>query len=444
MICSNCNAEFDGDACPACGAAVTSPSATLLSTASQLLKEGLPDQAVEALEQVITRDPRSYEAHSLLGAAYMKLEEYSLAGHHFERAVWLDSGRAAARYNLALAYRAAGRLDDALQQVRAALEKDPQHEKSRALLRELEKQPDNGVNGADVVAGARGNRPRAAAPHLRAVQVKGERLTSRVRAWLGTIAAALTVIVGGGVYIAVFRLLTSPQLIGRDAVLWGQLPYAVGVMLFIAGVLAASFQVKGLPRAGAIGGLVGTPVAVAALLISEHEPVTARIVIGAAVFGALGAGVVEMFAKYTRAGEFRRVLLWVSIAGVAAYIGVSFVRQGSLRGYVTVSVADEIGRATMERVPNAEIVLTDHRSGRTYVTTSVDAQQAKRPASAEGSYALRGMPVGHYLLRCIEQDNGASWQGEVWVDYAIIQGNDLEISLTMPADKIRTDYRPRG
>jgi hypothetical protein len=89
-------------------------------------------------------------------------------------------------------------------------------------------------------------------------------------------------------------------------------------------------------------------------------------------------------------------------------------------------------------------VLTDHRSGRTYVTTSVDAQQAKRPASAEGSYALRGMPVGHYLLRCIEQDNGASWQGEVWVDYAIIQGNDLEISLTMPADKIRTDYRPRG
>ena len=443
MICTACNTEFDGDTCPACGTAVTSPIATLLSTASQLLKEGLPDQAVEALEQAVTRDPRSFEAHSLLGAAYMKLEEYQLAGHHFERAVWVDSGRAAARYNLAVAYRAAGRIDDALQQVQAALEKDPQHEKSRALLRELEKQGANGVNGT-AEPGAPENRPRAAAPHLRAVHVKGERFSARVRVWLGTFAVIFTMILGGIAYVFIFRLLTSPQLVSRDAVLWHQLPYAVGVMLFIAGVIAASFQVKGLPRAGAIGGLVGTPIGVAAFLVSEREPVTAVVILSAAGCGAVGAAAVEVFAKYTRAGEFRRLLLWASIAGVVAYVGVSFARQGSLRGYVTVATADELGNPVTLRVSEAEIVLFDERSGRTYTTLSVDAQNAHRASSAQGSYVLRGMPVGRYVLRCVEPVDGSSWEGEVWVDYAIVQGNDMEIPLNMPADKVRVDYRPRG
>lgn len=443
MICTKCNTEFDGDACPACGTAITSPIATFLSAASQLLKEGLPDQAVEALEQAVERDPRSFDAHSLLGAAYMKLEEYQLAGHHFERAVWLDSGRAAARYNLAVAYRAAGRIDDALQQVRAALEKDPQHEKSQALLRELERQGANGVNGT-AEPGSPENRPRAAAPHLRAVRVKGERLSARVRTWLGAIASALILILGGVAYVAMFRLLTSPQLIGRDAVLWRQLPYAVGVILFIAGVLAASFQVKGLPRAGGIGGLVGTPIGVAAILVSEREPVTVGVILGAAIFGAVGAGAVEVFAKYTRVGEYRRLLLWACIAGVVAYVGASFVRQGSIHGFVTVATADELGNPVTLRVPDAEIVLIDQKSGRAYTTLSVDAQKMRRASSAQGSYVLHGMPVGRYVLRCVEPVDGSSWEGEVWVDYAIVQGNDMEIPLNLPADKVRADYRPRG
>ena len=433
MICAVCNTEFDGDACPACGAAVTSPTSALVAVASQLLKEGLPDQAIESLDQAIERDPRSYEAHSLLGAAYLRKQEYQLAGHHFERAVWLDSGRAAARYNLAVAYRAAGRVEDAVQQLRAALDKDPHHEKSRALLRELEKAAANGV--ADVAPGAPGNRPRAAAPHLRAVHVPGARLSHRAQVGLGALSAFITIILGALAYRLIFDLLTSPQLNGREGAIWGQLPYAFATIIFVAGVIAASFQAKGVPVAGAVAGSIGVPVGVAIVLAHEGEPTTARIVVGALVCGGVAAAAVEAFAKYTRVGEFRRALLWVSLALVAAYVVCSYVRQGSLRGYVTAGSVDGIGRPITVRVPDAEIMLQDPRSGRSYATFSVDAEKNGRPASAQGSYRLNGMPVGRYNLSCVERASGASWQGEVWVDYAIIQGNELEISLTLPLDQ---------
>jgi len=439
MICSSCNTEFDGDTCPACGAPVTSPTSVLLRTASALLNEGLADQAIEALEQALSRDPRSYEAHSLLGAAYMRQEEYALAGHHFERAVWLDSGRVAARYNLAVAYRSAGRLEEALQQVRAALDKDPHHEKSRALLKELAKAVANG--GVEPQPGAPQNRQRAAAPHLQPVHVPGMRLRHRARVTLATAAALTALILGSLGYAWAFRLLTSPQLLGRDAVLWGQLPYAFGVIIFVGGVIAASFQAQGFPVAGVAGGLVGLPVGVTLVLARAGEPVTAKMVLGAAICGAAAVAAVEAFAKFTRAGEFRRALLWMSIAGAVAYVIVGYARQGSLRGYVTLDMPDSMGESVLTRVPDAEIALTDERNGRTYATASVNAQKSHRRASAQGSYYLRGMPVGRYVLRCIEPESGASWEGEAYVDYAIVQGNEMEIPLSLPLERALPEER---
>jgi hypothetical protein len=442
MICSNCNAQFDGDTCPACGAAVTSPTAALISAAAQLLKEGLADQAIEALEQALSRDPGSYQAHSLMGAAYMRQQEYALAGHHFERAVWLDSGQAAARYNLAVAYRAAGRLNDALQQVRAALDKDPRHEKSKALLKELQKASANGA--VEPEPGAPENRPRAAAPHLQPIRVSGARLSHRARVTLAAMSALTALILGSFGYAWVFRLLTSPQLLGRDAVLWGQLPYAFGVIIFVAGVIAASFQAEGFPLAGAAAGFLGLPVGAALVLRGEGEPVTAKMVLAAALCGAAAGAAVEAFAKFTRAGEFRRALLWMSIAGAVAYVIVGYGRQGSLRGYVTLDVPDSNGQSVLTRVPDAEIALTDEHNGRTYATASVNAQKSHRRASAQGSYQLRGMPVGRYMLRCVEPESGASWEGEVYVDYAIVQGNELEIPLSLPLERALPQKRAAG
>jgi len=441
MICSNCNTQFDGDACPACGAPVTSRTSVLLNTAAALLKEGLPDQAIEALEQAIARDPQNYEAHSLLGAAYMRQEEYQLAGHHFERAVWVDSGRVAARYNLAVAYRAAGRIEDALQQVRAALAKDPRHEKSRALLRELEKGAAAGA--VEPEPGSAQNRQRAAAPHLQPLRVSAGRLSHRARIILGTFSTIAALILGSLAYAWTFRLLTSPQLLGRDAVLWQQLPYAFGLIMFVAGVIAASFQATGFPVAGAVGGLVGVPVGVALVLAGEAEPVTVKTILGAALCGAAATMAAEAVAKFTRVGEFRRMLVWVSIAAAAACVIVGYVRQGSLRGYVTTMASGDGAESVVTRVPDADIALTDERNGRTYATTSVNAQKRGRSPSAQGSYRLSGMPVGHYMLRCVERESGASWQGEVDVDYALVQGNEMEIPLSLPFDKISDNQRPR-
>jgi len=433
MICANCNTDFEGDVCPACGVAVTSPVTALLAAASALLKEGLADQAIESLEQAIARDPKSYEAHSLLGAAYMRREEYQLAGHHFERAVWLDSGRAAARYNLAVAYRAAGRLDDAVQQLRAALEKDPQHAKSRALLAELEKAS---ANGQQAAPGSPENRPRAAAPHLAAVDVPGQHLSPRLRLILATASSLAALVLGAFIYAMIFRLLTSPQLMGRDAVLWAQLPYAFGVIVFFAGIVAASFQAPGLPLGALGGGLVGLPVGIVILMMREGEPVTARMILGAAVFGAVGAAAIEALTKFTRVGEFRRMLLWVTVAAACAYVIVGYVRQGSMRGYVTTTVSDSTtGQPIIVRVPDVQIALTDQPTGRTYATVSVNAETARASASTQGGYLLRGMPVGHYTMRCIEPQSGAYWVGDVYVDYAIVKGNEMEIPLLLPVEK---------
>jgi hypothetical protein len=433
MICANCNTEFEGDVCPACGVAVTSPASALLAAASALLKEGLADQAIESLEQALTRDPKSYEAHSLLGAAYMRREEYPLAGHHFERAVWLDSGRAAARYNLAVAYRAAGRRDDAVQQLRAALEKDPQHQKSRALLAELEK---TGTSGEPAAPGSPENRPRAAAPHLQAVNVRGDHLSPTLRLILAGASSLAGLILGALAYAAIFRLLTSPQLLGRDAVLWAQLPYAFGIIVFFAGVVAASFQAQGFPFGSLGAGLVGLPIGVAMLMAREGEPVTARMILGAALFGGVGAAAIEALAKFTRVGEFRRTLLWVTLAFAGAYVIVGYARQGSMHGYVTTTVGDSNGgQPATVRVPDAQIALTDQASGRTYATISINAEAADLPPSTQGSYLLRGMPVGRYTMTCIEPESGAYWVGEAYVDYAIVKGNEMEIPLVLPLER---------
>lgn len=436
MICSTCSTEFEGATCPECGAEPSTAVDDRIAAAAALLKEGLPDQAIEALEQAVSANPRSYEAHSLLGAAYVRRGEFELAGHHFERAVWLDSGRAAARYNLALAYRSAGRTQEALQQVRAALAKDPNHAKSKALLKAL----GSGRDTAALERGSPKNRPRAAAPHLPAMHVPGARLSRGALIALATFVTALALIVGAAGYGWVFRLLTSPQLVGRDALLWSQLPYALGAVVFVAGVIAASFQVEGAPYPGLLAGLVAVPAGAAMLLGAESVPVTGRVIAGAAIAGSMSVAAVEAFAKFTRVGEFRQTLLWLSIAGMAAYVIVGYLREGSLSGYVTREVRRGESLVTM-RVPGAEFVLRHPRTNRTYTTVSVS--NGARPA-ARGSYRLRGMPVGDYALTVFDSQSGASWQGQVRVDYAIIQGNQLEVTLTLPLEEETRQRRAAG
>jgi hypothetical protein len=437
MICRTCNLEFDSAACPRCGGAATSAVDDRVAAASALLQEGLADQAIEALEQALSSSPRSYQVHHLLGEAYLRQGEFALAGHHFERAVWLDSGCAAARYNLARAYRSAGRMEDALQQVRAALSKDPAHAASKSLLKELELAATRELS--EPPPGAAENRPRAAAPHLAAVHVRGRRLSRPVQTALGALAAILVIILGSFAYAATFRLLTSPQLLERDAVLWRQLPYATAGIAFVAGVIAASFQIPGLPFAGALAGLIAIPAAVAIPLMAEHEPVMTDFLVGAAAYGALGVAVTEALAKFTPLGEWRRALVWVSVAAAIVYVVAGYSRLGTLEGSVLQPVPGASDLSTTMPVPGAEITLQDPRSGLAYATTATGTFSGERhelDPSVEGRYRLRGMPVGYCLLTVRDPRTGATWRDQVFVDYAITSGNSYDVVLVPSAEEI--------
>lgn len=140
---------------------------------------------------------------------------------------------------------------------------------------------------------------------------------------------------------------------------------------------------------------------------------------------------IEALAKFTPVGEFRRTLIWLSLTVMIAYVMVSYLREGSLGGFVTYSGSDRNGQYVTARVPDVRIILENRRTKHTYTTVSLRGSNP-HGAAAHGSYRLRGMPVGDYTLIAVDPRTGAWWRGEVYVDYAIIQGSQVEIPLIMP------------
>jgi tetratricopeptide (TPR) repeat protein len=102
-------------------------------------KQGRTRDAVAALERLLYIDPVSdEELHRRLGEFYLELGEHAGAIREFQAVVAMNPlDQAAARFNLAKAYHAAGRLDDALEQVVASLEAAPGYRPAQKMLLEL-------------------------------------------------------------------------------------------------------------------------------------------------------------------------------------------------------------------------------------------------------------------------------------------------------------------
>ncbi len=98
------------------------------------------DQAIEALARGEKLDKERTDIYNLMGYCHFKKQQYAEAVDCFEKAVALDPGSAIDYANLAVNYRALGKIDKAIDYYRLALELDGSIDFARQHLQELEAQ----------------------------------------------------------------------------------------------------------------------------------------------------------------------------------------------------------------------------------------------------------------------------------------------------------------
>ncbi len=84
-----------------------------------------PDEAVRACESVLSRNPNDVLATILMGQAECERGDYPAAERYFRRATLLDTQRHEANMNLGVLYQRLGRIDDALDCGKKAVELAP-------------------------------------------------------------------------------------------------------------------------------------------------------------------------------------------------------------------------------------------------------------------------------------------------------------------------------
>ena len=127
--------------------------ATLKRLADLQIELNRKQDAANTLERLNFVYPLDDELHTKLGALYMELGQTPPAVREFEVLVALKpNDMAGARYQLALAYRKAGRLEDAKDQVLQSLEAAPGFRPAQKLLLELTRGPRTSSDAAALPA----------------------------------------------------------------------------------------------------------------------------------------------------------------------------------------------------------------------------------------------------------------------------------------------------
>lgn len=112
------------------------------------------DPSVQELKAILALDPRSAEAHLLLGIAYRGLGSPELIGEavaEFRQALALDPALAPARLYLALVYIDLGRAERAREELEAGLGQAPGNPQFLAQLAEVERQLKNPRRSVDLL-----------------------------------------------------------------------------------------------------------------------------------------------------------------------------------------------------------------------------------------------------------------------------------------------------
>jgi tetratricopeptide (TPR) repeat protein len=139
----------------ALGAAQASPPARLAAIQQDLFSPTPHvDDAIRELRSILATDPKSPEAHLLLGVAYRGKggqELVSEAVAEFRQAIDLSPTLVPARLYLAYTYRDLGRLDAAKKELDTALEQLPGNPQLLAVLGDTERQLKNRMRALEVL-----------------------------------------------------------------------------------------------------------------------------------------------------------------------------------------------------------------------------------------------------------------------------------------------------
>jgi Flp pilus assembly protein TadD len=117
---------------------ITEKARRMLQRALQKINSGNHAAAIEQLRETLAIYPGSAAyAHSLLGVEYLKTDRFTAAVSSLEQAVSLLPHDAINRYNLGLSLVCAGDYERGEQEVRRAIELDPNNTTMEALLNAL-------------------------------------------------------------------------------------------------------------------------------------------------------------------------------------------------------------------------------------------------------------------------------------------------------------------
>jgi hypothetical protein len=370
-------------------------------------KEGRVDQAIVQLLEASKAKPGDWEVLSQLGLIYEKKGRLAEAAAAFEDAVRARPDNADSHFRLGRVYRALDRLEEALARFTLALQLDPDHAGARAqwaalesVRRELVPKP-----------------PEVPKREEEPVEIKPRPLVSAqsARAGAGAVAVGLA---ASAASAGLFLLLTSRQLVGRDAPFIEFTATAMLIVWFLSGVACASVEAPLIPLGGAVAGLVigiGGPLLVAQI---THLPLGAGFFGRAALAGTLFTPGVEFLARGTFLGEKRLLMFWGTVAAVAIFslwrLGSLGALHGQVERYVLIG-----GEDYAEAVPDVAILLIAS-DGRTYRTVSGDSHRG---------YAFKGMPAGEYRIIYRDPATGYLRWRQVQVDTALTAGTHLDLSV---------------
>jgi len=117
---------------------VTPKVRKILLSAMAKIDAGEHEPAIDQLKETLRKYPESAPyVQNLLGAEYVKTDQLPEAISSFEQAVSLLPHDPMTHYNFGLALICAGDYDRAANEVRRALELDPQNQQMQARLREI-------------------------------------------------------------------------------------------------------------------------------------------------------------------------------------------------------------------------------------------------------------------------------------------------------------------
>jgi hypothetical protein len=388
--------------------------------------EGRIEQAIVQLQQAARTDEENFEICTRLGKLYLRQGATPEAVAELEHALRLRSTEPSAHYNVGLALKAAGRLEEAGARIATAVQLDPTDAEARSALEELKE--------ALAEAGLPEIEERAPPPPPAAPRAP-------VLGWRTLLAFFASALAAGGSTVAaafIFNWTTSPQLAHRDVVYREYESSAFAAIAFFCGLAGSYVRAPLLPAGAFVSGLLAGAPGIWMMRSLCGVALGRQLLFSFALGTGLLAASVEFLLRSTLLADNRPFFLKLGAASVILYLGASWIRQGALQGRVIREISSG-GESRTAWVGGANVFLISAQSPELmYYTRSFNASNQSSDKSLlrrHGTFRFRNLAVGEYVLSVRDPRTGQWTSEKVTVEYAIVPHYPVDIAL--PARELK-------